>query len=218
MAIHRQRVEQSLLDALDRQQLLVKEVDHRINNSLQLVTTMLHLQAAGTASADVRHELREASSRIAAIARAHQRLYGSAQIEMLDLGAYLSDICHDLCEAVPDCEVFVSAVEEIQIATDTAIPIALIVNELILNSAKYAYPGRSCQAWLTLTRPQEDTIIVSVRDEGVGLPPDFDITSGKRLGMRIVTALSQQIKADLQVQRRTPGAEFLLAIPVQQRG
>jgi two-component sensor histidine kinase len=218
MAIHRQRIEQSLLDALDRQQLLVKEVDHRINNSLQLVITMLHLQAAGTASADVRHELREASSRIAAIARAHQRLYGSAQIEMLDLGAYLSDICHDLCEAVPDCEVFVSAVEGIQIATDTAIPIALIVNELMLNSAKYAYPGRSCQAWLTLTRPQEDTIIVSVRDEGVGLPPDFDITSGKRLGMRIVTALSQQIKADLQVQRRTPGAEFLLAIPVQQRG
>jgi two-component sensor histidine kinase len=66
-----------------------------------------------------------------------------------------------------------------------------------------------------LTRPQEDTIIVSVRDEGVGLPPDFDITSGKRLGMRVVAALSQQIKADLQVQRRTPGAEFLLTIPVR---
>jgi two-component sensor histidine kinase len=215
MAIHRQRVERSLLDALDRQQLLVKEVDHRINNSLQLVTTMLHLQAAGTASADVRHELREASSRIGAIARAHQRLYGSAQIEMIDLGAYLSDICHDLCEAVPDCEVFVSAIEGFQIATDTAIPIAIIVNELILNSAKYAYPGRSCRAWLTLTHPREDTIIVSVRDEGVGLPPDFDITPGKRLGMRIVGALSQQIKADVQVQRRTPGAEFLLTIPVE---
>jgi two-component sensor histidine kinase len=70
---------------------------------------------------------------------------------------------------------------------------------------------------VTLTRPQEDTIIVSVRDEGIGLPPDFDIASGKRLGMRIVTALSQQMKADLQVQRHTPGAEFLLAIPVRQR-
>jgi two-component sensor histidine kinase len=80
---------------------------------------------------------------------AHQRLYGSVQIEMLDLGAYLSDICRDLREAVPDCEVFVSAAEGVQIATDTAIPIARIVNELILNSAKYAYPGRSCQAWLT---------------------------------------------------------------------
>jgi two-component system, sensor histidine kinase PdtaS len=146
---------------------------------------------------------------------AHQRLYGSVQIEMLDLGAYLSDICRDLREAVPDCEVFVSAAEGVQIATDTAIPIARIVNEAHLEFSEICLSRPELPGMANLTRPQEDTIIVSVRDEGVGLPPDFDITSGKRLGMRVVAALSQQIKADLQVQRRTPGAEFLLTIPVR---
>ena len=82
---------------------------------------------------------------------AHQRLYGSVQIEMLDLGAYLSDICRRPPRSRTRLSSFVSAAEGVQIATDTAIPIARIVNELILNSAKYAYPGRSCQAWLTLT-------------------------------------------------------------------
>src|SRR6185295_7512019 len=77
MAIERQRMEGNLRQALDRQQLLIKEVNHRVNNSLSIVASMLHLHASGAESRDVRHELREASGRIAAIARAHQRLYRS---------------------------------------------------------------------------------------------------------------------------------------------
>ena len=96
MAIERQRIEGNLRQALDRQQLLVKEVNHQVNNSLSIVASMLHLHASVAGSSDVRHELREASSRIAAIARAHQRLYRSDRIDTLDLGAYLSDVCKDL--------------------------------------------------------------------------------------------------------------------------
>ena len=96
MAIERQRIERNLRQALDRQQLLVKEVNHQVNNSLSIVASMLHLHASVAGSSDVRHELREASSRIAAIARAHQRLYRSDRIDTLDLGAYLSDVCKDL--------------------------------------------------------------------------------------------------------------------------
>ena len=109
MAIHRQRMERKLTDALTRQQLLAKEVNHRINNSLQIVATMLHLQTKATQNIDVQHALRDASSRIAAIARAHQRLYGSEQIDVLDLGAYLGDVCNDLSEAMPGCKINFSA-------------------------------------------------------------------------------------------------------------
>ena len=105
MAIHRQRMERNLTDALGRQQLMAKEVNHRINNSLQIVATMLHLQTKATQNTDVQHALRDASSRIAAIARAHQRLYGSEQIDTLDLGAYLGDICNDLGQAMPGCKI-----------------------------------------------------------------------------------------------------------------
>jgi two-component sensor histidine kinase len=177
MAIERQRMEGSLRQALDRQQMLLKEINHRVNNSLQIVASMLHLQSSVTQSGDVRHELREASSRIAAIARAHQRLYSGERIETLDLGAYLTDVCKDLDESMPGCEVEVSAQEGIVVHTDRAIPAVLLVNELITNAAKYAYPAGNCRVWVTLSRGPADNLIISVRDEGVGLPPPALISS-----------------------------------------
>jgi two-component sensor histidine kinase len=213
MAIYRQRAERDLTAALDRHRLLTKEVNHRINNSLQIVASMLHLQTTTTQNEEVRHALRDASSRIAAIARAHQQLYGSDQIHTVDLGAYLGDICNELGKAMPNCKLHVAAASGIQCATDTAIPIALLVNELITNSAKYAYPGGGSEVWLELAR-SGDNISISVRDRGVGLPEGFDLHSGKRLGMRLVTALSSQVDADVEVRRHAPGTEFLLTIPI----
>ncbi|MFZ0721029.1 MAG: histidine kinase dimerization/phosphoacceptor domain -containing protein [Xanthobacteraceae bacterium] len=212
MAIYRQRAERNLTAALERHQILAKEVNHRINNSLQIVASMLHLQTTTTQSEEVRHALRDASSRIAAIARAHQRLYGSDQIGAVDLGAYLTDICNDLGKALPNCKIHVAAAPGLHCATDTAIPVALLVNELITNSAKYAYPDGGCEVWLDVAR-SNGAISIAVRDRGIGLPADFDINSGRRLGMRLVNALTAQVRADLQVRRHSPGTEFLLTIP-----
>jgi two-component sensor histidine kinase len=192
----------------------MKEVNHRVNNSLSIVASMLHLHSSVAESNDVQHELREASSRIAAIARAHQRLYKSDRIETLDLGAYLTDVCNDLDESMPDCEVSVSAEQGIEIRTDRAIPAVLLVNELITNAAKYAYPEGICRVWVTLSRTPEGVIVISVRDEGIGLPPAFDIKSGRRLGLRLVDSFSQQLQGDLQAVRRNPGTEFVLTIPI----
>jgi len=212
MAIYRQRAERSLTAAIERHQLLAKEVNHRINNSLQIVASMLHLQTTATQNPEVQHALRDASSRIAAVARAHQRLYSSEKIDTVDLGAYLGDICNDLGKAMPRCRIDFSAAPDINCATDTAIPVALLVNELITNSAKYAYHDGTCEVRVEVSR-SDGGIAISVRDHGIGLPVDFDIKSGKRLGMRLVTALSSQVKADLQIRRHTPGTEFLLHIP-----
>jgi two-component sensor histidine kinase len=217
MAIERQRMEGNLRQALDRQQLLIKEVNHRVNNSLSIVASMLHLHSSVAESNDVRHELREASSRIAAIARAHQRLYKSDRIDTLDLGAYLTEVCKDLDESMPACEVKVTAEEGIEIRTDRAIPAVLLVNELITNAAKYAYPAGNCRVWVTLSCAPKDTVVISVRDEGVGLPPTFDIKSGRRLGMRLVDSFTQQLQGDLQVLRKTPGTEFVLTMPLHPR-
>jgi two-component sensor histidine kinase len=214
MAIERQRMEGNLRQALDRQQLLVKEVNHRVNNSLSIVASMLHVHASVAESNDVRHELREASSRIAAIARAHQRLYRTDRIDTLDLGAYLADVCKDLDDSMPSCEVNVSAEEGIEIRTDRAIPAVLLVNELVTNAAKYAYPAGNCKVWVTLSREPRDSIGISVRDEGVGLPPTFDIKSGRRLGMRLVDSFAQQLHGNLQVLRKEPGTEFVLTLPI----
>jgi two-component sensor histidine kinase len=212
MAIERQRIERQLRNALDRQQILLKEVNHRVNNSLQIVATMLRLQAAGTENPTEEHALSDASRRVAAISRAHQRLAGE-NIATLDVGSYLRDVCADLRDSMPGCEIEVDAPKGLEFSTDRAIPVALLVNELITNAAKYAYPAGHCRVWVTVVRDPHDAMIVSVRDEGVGLPQDFDMNTGRGLGMRLIRAFTTQLAGELEVKRRTPGAEFVLTVP-----
>jgi len=174
---------------------------------------MLRLQSAVSQNEDVRHELLEAGSRIAAVARAHQRLYSGDQIEALDLGAYLRQVCADIASAMPGCEIDVSAEEVVVVRTDRAVPAVLIVNELITNAAKYAYAEGNCRVWVTLSRSSEQSVAISVRDEGAGLPSEFDLKSG-RLGMRLVSSFAQQLQGDLQILRKDPGTEFVLTFPL----
>jgi len=215
MAIERQRIEQSLRAAVARNQLLLKEVHHRVNNSLALVASMLHLKSAAV-SDEVKLHLDEASSRIAAIARAHQRLYQTEMFEKIDLGPYLEDICRSFAESLPECALHVTVDGAIVIPPDQAIPAALFVNEVITNSAKYAHPNSKCEVWIGVTQ-SDSKVTVSVRDEGTGLPPDFEATSRKGLGMRLINAFAAQLGGDLEIRRRDPGVEFVLMFPNLER-
>ncbi|HEY1364519.1 MAG TPA: histidine kinase dimerization/phosphoacceptor domain -containing protein [Xanthobacteraceae bacterium] len=215
MAIERQRMERDLRASLDRHQLLIKEANHRVSNSLQIVASMLHLQSSVAESSDVQHELREAASRIAAVARSHQRLYSSEQIDTLDLGAYLNDVCNDIHAALPGCELDVRVEQGVIIPTDRAIPAVLLVNELVTNAAKYAYAEGTCKVRVVLSRRGNNMVVISVSDEGAGLPEGFDLNSGRRLGMRLVSSFSKQLDGDLEIVRRDPGTEFRLTMPIK---
>jgi len=208
MAIERQRIEANLRAALHRNQLLLKEVNHRVNNSLALVASMLHLKS-GTVDGEIKMHLDEASSRITAIALAHQRLYQTEMFEKIDLGPYLAGICESFSDSLPDCLLHVDVKTGIEVPPDQAIPVALFVNELITNSAKYGYPNRKCEVWIKVVR-SDAKIFVSVRDEGTGLPPNFDPKSSKGLGMRLVNAFASQLGGTIDVIRHDPGAEFVL--------
>lgn len=212
LAIERQRSEENLRRAIAQQDILMREINHRVNNSLQIVASMLQLHSSATESEALRHELLEARGRIAAIARAHHRLYRGDKIDAIDLGAYLREVCGDIAVSIQTGEVNVSAEEDIIIGTDRAVPAVLFVNELITNAAKHAYPGGDCKIWVTLCRGSDDSVEISVRDEGVGLPPQFDQKSG-RLGMRLVNSFAQQLGGDLKILRRKPGTEFVLKFP-----
>jgi two-component sensor histidine kinase len=213
MAIERQRVERNLRTALERNQLLLREVNHRVNNSLALVASMLRLKAS-TVSDEIKVHLEEASNRIIAIARAHQRLYKSEKFETLDLGGYLEDVCNNLSESLPGCELHVSVITGIEIPPDQAVPIALFVNELVTNAAKYGRGPSQSEIWITVARGADGVILLSVRDNGPGLPADFDVTAQKGLGMRLVMAFAKQLHGALSIQRHTPGTEFVLSFPV----
>jgi two-component sensor histidine kinase len=153
--------------------------------------------------------------RILAIGRAHDRLYQSPDIETLDLGGYINQVCKDLDDGVSNCEIHIDAQKGIKVEIDRAVPAALIVTELITNAAKYAYrQGPGGKIWVRVTREGDKNAVLAVRDEGSGLPHDFDIRQAKGLGTRIVLALTEQLGAELAVLKGAVGSEFVLTMPI----
>ncbi len=212
MAIERERRERMLNAALEKHQFLLKEMNHRVKNSLAIVASMLALQARDIGNPELTGHLNEAANRIAAIGKAHAQLSYGSHIERMDVGQYIEAICKDLDESVAACEVITDTVDGILVPTDRAIAIALVVNELITNAAKYAYKDGG-KIWITVDRDIHDSIVISVRDEGAGMPPDFDIHKAKGLGMRIVTTFAKQENATIVIHSQGPGTEFVLSIP-----
>jgi two-component sensor histidine kinase len=215
MAIERERNERHLKAALERHQFLIKEMNHRVKNSLALVVSMLRLQARENSDPEFTHYLEDATLRVGAIARVHEQLYQASDVERFDVGRYIEAICKDISASFPQCEILVEAQPGIIISTDRAVSSALIVNELVSNAAKHAYHGEGPgRIWVSVSATADANLSISVRDEGGGVPEDFQIGSGKGMGSRMVRALAEQLHASLAVVPRHPGAEFILTAPL----
>jgi two-component sensor histidine kinase len=216
MAIEQQQYQRKLQAALERHQILLKEVNHRVKNSLQLVSSMLQLQANAIGDSDLSERLNEASSRVNAVGRAYERLAYNAEDENIELVDYVREIIGDLETTVAPCKIRFDAVEKIEIAADRAILVGLIINELVSNAGKYAYPDRpGGLIEVRLVRTEDTTVLISVRDEGVGLPPQFDPTTSKRLGTRLVNAMAMQLGAQLARPLSTAGTNCTLLVPLK---
>lgn len=215
MAIEQQQYQRKLQAALDRHQVLLKEINHRVKNSLQVVSAMLQLQANSAGDPILSERLNEASSRVNAVGRAYERLAYNADYENIDLVEYLREIVSDLEPTVAPCQIQFDAVGEIQIAADRAILVGLIINELVSNAGKYAYPDSTGGLiWVRLSQSDRNSVLVSVRDEGTGLPLGFDPSTSKRLGTRLVNALSKQLGAELTRPMSPIGTNFVLHVPL----
>jgi two-component sensor histidine kinase len=214
MAIERQRYEGRLKDALDRHQILLREITHRVKNSLQVVTSMLHLQASASDDAAVAEHLAEASSRVSAVGRAYERLAYDENVEKIALDAYLKDVCADAIRASSRCKLDYTADSIVRVDADRAIPIALIANELITNAAKHASPEGSGRVAVRLSEMTDATLLLSVSDNGPGLPAGFDMAESKGLGMRVVMALTKQLGGNITHRSSGDGTDFILSVPI----
>ena len=210
MAIEQQQYQRKLQAALDRHQVLLKKVNHRVKNSLQVVSATLQLQANAVGDQAVSERLNEAASWANAVGRAYERLAYNADYENIDLIEYLREIIGDLELTVAPCEIQFDAPEAIQFAADRAILVGLIINELVSNAGKYAYPDCLSGTILVRVLLQSDNqaIVMSVQDEGVGLPPGFDLATSKRLGTRLVNALAKQLGGELTPANVSPWHQF----------
>ena len=215
MAIEQQKNQRQLKDALDRHKILLTEVNHRVKNSLQLVVGMLELQAKSISDPALAESLNAASNRISTVGRAYEHLAYNADNERIDLAAYLREVLKDLEDTIAPCVLHFTTSGEIQIAADRSILVALVMNELVSNAGKYAYPGKPDGAvWIDLVRDNKVSFTVTVRDEGVGLPVDFDPATSKRLGTRLITSMARQLRADLTRPKEAVGATFTLTVPL----
>jgi two-component sensor histidine kinase len=195
---------------------LLREVNHRVKNSLQVVSSMLQLQANAVGNPELSERLNEAASRVNAVGRAYERLAYTVDYEKIDLIEYLRQIVRDLEPTVASSKIQFEASGAIQFAADRAILVGLIITELVSNAGKYAYPNRSGGSIWVQVQPllEEQAILISVSDEGRGLPRDFDPATSKRLGTRLVNGLSQQLGGQLTRPISPVGTMFSLLIPL----
>jgi two-component sensor histidine kinase len=216
MAIERERRERYLEAALERQLFLMKEVNHRVKNSLTIVVGMLNLQAREAGNPELTEKFAEAARRVMAVAQVHERLHQNPDIERVDLGTYVEAVCQDMDSSVARCTVHVDAQPGIEFPVDRAVSVALVVVELVTNAAKYAYPDhQGGPIWVGIKTASGGEIALSVRDEGRGLPADFELSNTRGLGMRIVTAFSTQLNTHITFHRNSSGTEFKMMIPAE---
>jgi PAS domain S-box-containing protein len=202
-------------DILLRQKdMLLKEVNHRVKNSLQLVASLLRLQASATSERLLYAQFNAAAARVLAIGAVHEQLYKVGDFQMVSIDSYIRDLCAKLAESAGDGRewaVHVDA-EPVEIATDRAVPLALIINELVTNAFKHAYPGQvGGTIWVVLTCGVDGFLSLTVADAGAGPPTENEGPKG--LGSRLVRTLARQLGATVATERLDPGYKVTITLP-----
>lgn len=199
---------------LSQKQMLLREVNHRIKNSLQIVATMLRLQGTKTASEEVRTQLTEARMRVMAIAKLHERFYMADRYRQIDASELIEAVCADIVAICADWAVLRPDIEPgIRLSASAAEPFALIVAELITNAMKHARRrGRPVEIGVRC-RLEDGSVLATISDDGPGLPPEFRLDGHSGLGLGMCLALAKQIGGTLQVGPSEKGAAFELRIP-----
>ena len=191
-------------------EMLLREVNHRVGNSLQIIASLLHLQANSSTQDGVKAALTNAMGRVAAVAQVHRRLYTSHDLNSVLLNQYLEALLEDLRRSAEGNKMsrLTLKAEPIEIDPDRAVAIGIIVNELVMNAVKYAYPEGSGPIHVVLTA-KEDDLELSISDNGVGLNVKADSRS-TGMGQRIVTAMAQKLEADVERDAAHAGTRVLL--------
>jgi two-component sensor histidine kinase len=203
MAINLKRSENRLRESLHEKEVLIKELHHRVKNNLQVVSSLLALQSRKVDDAKYRAYFEESINRIQTIALVHEKLYNSKDMTQIDFANYLNDLTRYLFYTYNVNRQLVLLhleVGEIRLGIDTAVPCAMIINELVSNSLKHGFPeGRGGDISVSLNQNEEGNHALLVSDTGVGVPPGFDIRSSGSLGFQIVLSLIKQIRGTIEI-------------------
>lgn len=202
----RKRAEQELAASLHEKEVLLREIHHRVKNNMQIISSMLRLQSRTSKDPETLAVFNDSQNRIAAMALVHEKLYQSADLATVDLRAYLSGLISGLKRSYATAAVGIEVelkIEQVSLAIDRAIPCGLIINELLANAFKHAFPGgRRGKVNLELAIADADQVRLTVRDDGVGVPEGFVLRESPSLGLHLAAILvEEQLHGTLTVTR-----------------
>jgi PAS domain S-box-containing protein len=195
--------EDRIFASLKEKEVLLQEIHHRVKNNMQIISSLLSLQANHTGSDEASEVLKESRGRVKSMAMIHEKLYHSHNLSRLNIEEYINNLVRDILSSYSSTSSSITStvdVENIYLNIDTALPMGLIVNELVSNSIKHAFPDGTGNINVSLVRDKEQYIL-DISDNGVGLPKDIDPFNSNSLGLKLVNSLSIQLEGDLMVER-----------------
>jgi PAS domain S-box-containing protein len=197
--------------SLREKETMLKEIHHRVKNNLQVIQSLLNLQARKIKDPQALEVINQSRDRIRAMALVHEKLYQSPDLAQIDMTDYLQGLSISLfhsSQVSPNKVKLKLEMEEVQLGINEAIPLGLILNELISNALKHAFPGgREGEIRVGLALVDEGLIRLSVRDNGIGLPGEVGFREAESLGFQVVSALVEQLSGSIELDREV-GTEF----------
>jgi PAS domain S-box-containing protein len=199
----RRRAEAQVVVSLREKEVLLKEIHHRVKNNLQVISSLLSLQARHVQDQQVIGVLQESRQRIRSMALVHEKLYQSQDLTRIDFAEYLRSLASYLFrsyELTPRLVSLVVAADDVFLGIDTAIPCGLLVSELISNALKHAFPdGRGGEVLVAIRSGRDGHLTLTVSDDGVGFPEDLDLGNTRSLGLQLVNTLVSQIDGTIEL-------------------
>ena len=210
--------EHKLIESVKEKEVLLKEVHHRVKNNLQVINSILNLQSSYVKDDETLQIIIESQNRIRSMSYIHESLYQTKDFSSINFQDYITNLVQNLVhsyEIYSDKTKLDLRVEPVELALDQAIPCGLILNELITNALKYAYPLDKKGKILIEVFEKEGKVFIRVQDFGSGLPKGFDISETDTLGLSLVDTLIDQLDGELQLKTKG-GTEFLIIFDKQE--
>jgi PAS domain S-box-containing protein len=203
--------------ALDAQTMLIHEVDHRVKNNLQMISSLIVMQSRSIPDENIKRSLRAMLERIEAVSTVHRRLYQSDDVTQFNVSDFVRDLVTDLLAASGREEIRAEFdLVDVTIPADKATPVALMVNELVTNALKHAFGANANGTGPKITvrlRGTADLFVIEVADNGKGMPADHETSPDASFGNRLIKSLVRQLHADIQWRDEMPGTRAVITIP-----
>jgi PAS domain S-box-containing protein len=209
------RMTERLSASLAEKEILLREIHHRVKNNLQIIISLLNLQSRQLKDTKVLAAIRESQNRVRAMALVHEKIYQSEHIIEIDITDYIRFLATYLFQFYETDMRTIKLVVEgecITVGINTAVPLGLVINEIVSNSLKHAFPGGSGGKITISVEKQEDGIFISVSDNGVGIPEYVDPCTTESLGLMLIQSLSDQLGATIHLDRKC-GTSYTITIP-----